>query len=211
MSEMELVEAVKSGNRDSIKELIESGTEVNRQDKQGWTALNWAAAKGNLDVVELLLQHGADPFEVGRDLRTPAMIALAAGQAEVVRVLRQKEAQLKGQDAGQSERKYYAAYHLGDLRRYPAWAENKLNGHAASNNGQAGEGEQAESQGLSDNDVVFLHQDYKVTKSIWSDEDVIFSDVTEQWKDFCKTELRFAVPDELDLIGQPAEATPSAS
>ncbi len=204
MSEMELIEAVKSGNRESVRELSKSGAEFNRQDKQGWTALNWAAAKGDSEMVELLLEHGADPFEVGRDLRTPAMIALAAGQVEVVRLLRRTEAQLKGEDAGQPERKYYVAYHLRDLRRYPAWSENKLNGKEAS---PAPAGEQApEGERLSDDDVVFLHQDYKVTKSIWPDEDVIFSDVTEQWKDYCRTELRFAVPDELDLIGQPAEA-----
>lgn len=204
MSEMELIEAVKSGNRESVRELIESGAELNRQDKQGWTALNWAAAKGNTEMVELLLERGADPFEVGRDLRTPSMIALAAGQAEVVKLLRQKEAQLKGADAGQPERKYYVAYHLRDLRRYPAWSENKLDGKAAGTQPAGEQGQ--EGHGLSDDDVVFLHQDYKVTKSIWPDEDVVFSDVTEQWKDFCRTELRFAVPDELDLIGQPAEA-----
>jgi len=54
--------------------------------------------------------------------------------------------------------------------------------------------------------VVFLHGDYSVTRSIWSNEDVVFDKVTEDWKNFCKSELRFAVPDDLDLIGQPVAA-----
>lgn len=111
MSQMEFVEAIKSGNRASVEELIESGAELNQQDKQGWTPLNWAAGSGQLEIVELLLERGADPLAVGRDLRTPQMIALAAGHAEVVKRLRAAEAQ--GGAAESSDRKYCTAYHLG--------------------------------------------------------------------------------------------------
>lgn len=208
MSQMELIEAIKSGNRASVEEMIEAGAELNQQDKQGWTPLNWAAGSGQLEIVELLLEHGADPLAVGRDLRTPQMIALAAGHAEVVKRLRRAEAEVKGGEAGSTDRNYCMAYHLGELRRYSAWTENKLD----AGNGSKQSGDQtSEPEVLADDEVVFLHQDYTVTKSIWSGEDVIFDNVTEPWQDFCNTELRFSAPDSLDLIAKPAEAAQSAA
>ena len=197
MSEMDLIEAVKSGNSESVLQAIKTGAEVNQQDKQGWTPLSWAAGKGDVEIVELLLQHNADPLLVGRDLRTPQMIALAAGRVEVVKALRRAEAERKGAESSPG-RKYCSAFHLKDLRRYPAWAENDIN--AADSNAK-----------LTGDDVVFLHEDYSVTKSIWANEDVVFDKVTEQWKDFCNNELRFVIPDDLDLIGQPIATQQSAA
>jgi hypothetical protein len=40
---------------------------------------------------------------------------------------------------------------------------------------------------------------------MWSDEDVIFDKITEQWKNFCTTELQLSIPDSLDLIPQATE------
>jgi len=199
MDEKKLLEAVKAGNHASVKELIESGADVNQPDKQGWTPLIWAAAKGNLDIVGLLLQHGADVSKVGRDQRTPAMVALAAGQAEAVKVLRQAEDQANGENATRPERKYCLAYHLRDFRQFPGWTENKVDWKAEIPSHAFGDGLQ-DKQGLSEDDIAFLHQDYTVTKSIWSDENVIFNKVDQQWKDFCSTVLNFKVPDSLDLI-----------
>lgn len=189
MSQMEFIEAIKSGNRASVAEMIEVGAELNQQDKQGWTPLNWAAGSGQLEIVELLLERGSDPLAVGRDLRTPQMIALAAGHAEVVKRLREAEAKA---GASQSpDRKYCTAYHVSDLSRYAGWT--------------------SEAQDIKDDDVVFLHQDYTVTKSIWAGEDVVFNNVTDQWKEFCNNELRFVVPDALDLIAKPAQAAQTAA
>ncbi len=206
MSQMELIEAIKSGNRASVEEMIEAGADLNQQDKQGWTPLNWAAGSGQLEIVELLLEHSADPLAVGRDLRTPQMIALAAGHAEVVKRLRRAEAD--GGAAGSSDRNYCRAYHLGELRRYSAWTENKVN----AGNGTKQSGDQInEPEVLADEEVVFVHQDYTVTKSIWSGEGVIFDKVTEQWKDFCDTELQFTAPDSLDLIAKPVDSAQPAA
>jgi len=197
---MDLIEAVKSGNTESVRQAIQEGADVNQQDKQGWRPLSWAAGAGRLEIVELLLQRGADPFLVGRDLRTPQMIALAAGRSDVVKTLRRAEAELKGDEAKSVGRKYCSAFHLKELRRYSAWVENETNGKDASS-----------TQPLTGDDVVFLHEDYSVTRSIWPSEDVIFDKVNDQWKDFCNSELKFAVPDDLDLIGQPVATQQTAA
>ena len=53
---------------------------------------------------------------------------------------------------------------------------------------------------FSDDDIVYIHQDYTVTQSMWHDENVLFNEVTSDWKEFCKKELNFKVPSDFDLI-----------
>src|SRR4051812_2705844 len=55
--------------------LIDAGAEINRPCEHGRTALQMAAAWGHLDVVQLLIQHGADPTIRDDEGMTPAMIA----------------------------------------------------------------------------------------------------------------------------------------
>jgi ankyrin repeat protein len=193
MSEMELIEAVKSGNVAGIKQVLAAGADIHRLDKQGWTALNWASAKGNLEAIKLLVESGADVFKTGRDLRTPAMIALAAGQAEAAKFLREAQDRVPGEKPAQTKRKYCMAVHLKDLRQFPNWKENNV---AANTNGNGSGADQA----LSDSSIVYLHENFVVTKSIWHEENVIFDDVTREWKHFCTTVLKFRVPDDLELI-----------
>src|ERR1051325_3366287 len=117
MSDLNLIEAAKAGDFQQAERLIESGADVNQQDEQGWTPLNFAAGKGDLPLTRLLVEHGADIFKVGRDQRTPYMIALAAGRAPVARFLKQAEAHYPGPKPQPTERKYCKAYYLGELRK----------------------------------------------------------------------------------------------
>lgn len=48
------------GDLDGIKELLDSGTDVNFRDIDKRTALHVAACQGRTDVVRLLLSRGAD-------------------------------------------------------------------------------------------------------------------------------------------------------
>jgi ankyrin repeat protein len=191
-----LIEAVRGGQAAAVKELIEAGADVNEPGEQGWTPLNWAAGRGDLGLVTLLLESGADVFKVGRDQRTPNMIALAAGHAEVVKFLREAEDRAEGEKPDRPQRSYCKAYHLKDLRQFADWSESRVNWKKADDERDG----QSPDEQLGEDDVVFLHQDYTVTQSIWADENVIFNNVTPAWEEFCGEVLRFKVPDDLDLL-----------
>jgi len=203
MSDLRLIEAIKADDYAEAEKLIKSGADVNEADEQGWTPLNFASGKGRLPLVELLVENGADVFKTGRDRRTPYMIALAAGRVSVVKYLREAEDRYPGEKPPRPERKYCKAYHLDALRSFPGWSESKINWKRkkdADGNGNGGDAE------FTDEKVVFIHQDFSVTESVWHNENVIFNDVDSGWKEFCSDTLKFKVPDDLDLI-VPNEAT----
>jgi uncharacterized protein len=199
MSELALIDAVKAGDIEKVQMLVKGGRDVNEQDDQGWTPLNFAAGKGDISMVRCLVENGADIFKVGRDRRTPYMIALAAGRVSVVKYLREMEDQYPGEKPERPPRKYCKAYHLEDLRKYPNWTESRINwkekdGHRDSGaDGDAG-------WPFSDDKVVFIHQDLTVTESVWHGENVIFNSVAPGWEEYCSNTLNFKVPDDLDLI-----------
>lgn len=205
MSDLELIEAVKAGDYETAERLIEKGVDINQQDQQGWTPLNFAAGKGNMSLVKLLVEKGADVFRAGRDMRTPYMIALAAGRVEVVKYLRAIEGTYPGKKTERSQLKYCKAYQLGSLRKYPDWAENhivrKQNNQDTKETDRLNPGNNRTVDGaLTDDKVVFIHQDYSVTESIWHNENVLFAAVDAAWQEFCTDVLEFKIPDDLDLI-----------
>jgi hypothetical protein len=57
-----------------LRELIVSGTNINRVDKEGWTCLHWAVQHNNLEMIKLLLIQGAKNQE-DKSGKTPADIA----------------------------------------------------------------------------------------------------------------------------------------
>src|SRR5262245_35504707 len=199
MSDLQLIEAAKNADIAAVKELLASGADVNQQDEKGWTPLNWAAGKGALDIVKLLIDGGAELFKVGRDQRTPYMIALAAGRVEVVKYLRQAEDNHPGEKPERPQRPYCKAYHLKDLRKFAGWSEDRINWkEKRQERGKDEDG--ANAQALADDDVVFIHQDLTVTQSMWHSENVIFNRVAPDWEEFCATVLKFRVPDDIDFI-----------
>lgn len=193
MSDLDLIEAAKSGNYAEAEALIKKGADVNQADEVGWTPLNFAAGRGDLPMVKLLVESGADIFKQGRDLRTPYMIALAAGRVSVVKYLKEVEDQHPGPKPPRPERKYCKAYHLGDLRKFPMWSEIPAAETPSDLSAEA-------AKALSYDKIVYLHDDFTVTKSMWRDEDIIFNDVDPAWKEFCENTLQFKIPSDLDLI-----------
>jgi uncharacterized protein len=180
-AEKKVIAAAQRGDIDALTALVAGGANINEQDEQGWTALHWSAGKGDLQVIKFLLEHQADMTLTGRDNRTPLMVAQAASNRDAGSLIASAE-KAKGvwQDARQSK-PYCKACYWRDITRYPHWPSS-------------GSGEEP----LTGADtIVYLHQDFTVTKSVWRDESVIFKNITPEWIRFCESELKFSIPADL--------------
>ncbi|HVR09602.1 MAG TPA: ankyrin repeat domain-containing protein [Thermoanaerobaculia bacterium] len=195
----DVIDAAKSGDVEALTRLLAAGGAVNQRDDQGWTPLNWAAGRGDVPMLRLLLDRGADITLTGRDNRTPLMIAKAAGRKEVAAALTAAE-----QTAGiwldpRLTRSYCKAFYLRDLRGFPGWSE--AGGDAKQESSSANGGRQPEAPlvaaPLVADDIVYLHQDLTVTRSMWHGEESIFDAVTPDWREFCTATLAFEIPEDL--------------
>jgi ankyrin repeat protein len=63
------------------KLLLEAGAQVNARQQGGFTALHAAAQNGNMELIDLLLAHGADPGAHSAAGLTASDYAAAAGHA----------------------------------------------------------------------------------------------------------------------------------
>ncbi|KAF4633629.1 hypothetical protein G7Y89_g4494 [Cudoniella acicularis] len=86
-----------NGDEESIKVLLSSRTtiDLNIKDSQGWTPLRWAAAFGQLDVVEMLLSAGAEVDAQDKDKWTAIRWAAQRGHKEVAELLINHKASLE--------------------------------------------------------------------------------------------------------------------
>ncbi len=74
---------------ETVELLLEKGAEVNVQGTlEGFTALMTAAAEGQLEVVRILLLHGADTALEDKDGDTAESFASQNGHSDVVALLR---------------------------------------------------------------------------------------------------------------------------
>ena len=90
--------------------------------------------------------------------------------------------------------KYCKSYKLSQLRQFPKWTEKAENARIVR---KEVDGEIIESpRELSDDDYVYLHENFLVTDGIFIDENIIFSDVTPEWIEFCRNVLSQDPPTE---------------
>ena len=66
-----LVQAVEAGNIEAVKQHIAAGVNVNAKVGNESTALNFAAYNGHKEIVELLINNGADVNVVDEDGEAP--------------------------------------------------------------------------------------------------------------------------------------------
>jgi hypothetical protein len=88
--------------------------------------------------------------------------------------------------------KYCKAYLAKDLRQYPGWSENKANVRKEK---KEVDGKEVEvERELNDDSILYLQENYVVTDGIFKDENIIFDNVTDDWKQFAHSTLNFEIP-----------------
>lgn len=69
-----------------VKLLLDAGANPNAREDEGWTSLHFAVEGGDLEIVQFLIDKGAD-MEVTTARDTPLMMAVRLGNAEAVKKL----------------------------------------------------------------------------------------------------------------------------
>ena len=84
-----LMVAASLGHLEVTEFLLKSGAEPNKTDKNGGTALFWAAGQKEEkpQVIALLLKYGANPNAVDNDHNAPLIIAASNGNLKSVNIL----------------------------------------------------------------------------------------------------------------------------
>lgn len=86
-AQAQVADAASRGNASEVERLLKGGADVNAQQADGATALQWAAYRGDAKLAELLLKAGARPGLANHNGATPLWLAAARGDAAVIEAL----------------------------------------------------------------------------------------------------------------------------
>lgn len=114
-SDLELLEASRSGDVVRIKSLLGQGAHVNAADSVGRTPLLLAAREGDTEAARLLIKAGAEVNGRGGDM-SPVAAAALRGHTTMVRLLLRHGADVNSGDKGSSS----ALMNAVKLNRLPA-------------------------------------------------------------------------------------------
>ena len=93
-------QAVARGDVGALRELLQSGADVDARDRYGQTGLMRAAHAGHREVVAALVEHGADLDVTAKFGLSAVMLAVVAGHAEIARLLARAGADLSRKRSG---------------------------------------------------------------------------------------------------------------
>jgi ankyrin repeat protein len=108
-------------NKPAVLALLEKGAQVNRP---GWTALHYAAAAGERDIVKLLLARHASIDAASPTGTTPLMLAAREGQEEVVKLLLEE-----GADAALKDQAWHEDAAQFAIRAQKPWIAEQIRKH----------------------------------------------------------------------------------
>ena len=95
-------DAARNGDSFAVLTLLNTGIDINKKNKDGWTALHIAASKNRLEIVELLIENGAEVDSKGDPSTvfiwqggfTPLHYATVNGHKDIVELLINRGAQV---------------------------------------------------------------------------------------------------------------------
>src|SRR6476659_638072 len=105
--------------------------------------------------------------------------------------------------------KYCKAYLAKQFREYPGCTENAAN--VRKEKKEVGGKEDEVERTLDDDSILYLQENYIVTDGIFKDQNIIFDNVTDEWKEFCHSTLAFEIPNYEPINIPTAESAPADS
>jgi uncharacterized protein len=82
-----LIDAVKAGNRETVRALLRQRVDVNAAEGDGTTALHWAVRADDAETAQLLIRAGANVKAANRYHVTPLTLAATNGNAVLAQAL----------------------------------------------------------------------------------------------------------------------------
>jgi len=107
--------------------------------------------------------------------------------------------------------KYCKAYLAKQFREYPGWSEKAENVRKEK---KEVDGKEVEvDRVLDDDSILYLQENYVVTDGIFKDQNIIFDNVTDEWKEYCHGPLGFEIPnyEPINIPTAPAADAPPAA
>jgi ankyrin repeat protein len=103
VAEMALAAPISEGDVEGVRSLLQAGADPSRylDDDGHATPIVCAAinAGSSVELLEVLLENGADPHTAGPDGRSPDRLAMAAGRPDMIELLRRYDAVDQASDA----------------------------------------------------------------------------------------------------------------
>jgi ankyrin repeat protein len=90
------IKAAETGDIETVKVFLDKGVMVNYANSRQWTALLSATREGHLEIVQLLLKHGADTKSINNALR----FAIQRGHLEIAKLLLENGVDAEGVNRG---------------------------------------------------------------------------------------------------------------
>lgn len=136
-----ICDAARDGDESAVKELLGKGADINSTGGGtiDYSPLMWAAGNGNIGIMRLLLERGADPnLRNGRGV-TALLPAAQDGRLDAVRLLLDRGANVHSEVKGVSPLSAAAAFgHLEVVRMLLERGARDNNGRAFSGASQLG-------------------------------------------------------------------------